>query len=110
MCRFFKPQGVPLSMLEEVVLTDDELEAVRLADVEGLYQEQAAEQMAVSRQTFGRILESAHTKIGDALVNGKALCIEGGHVTHTEQTKDEGAGFGECRHRRRHGRSCEQEP
>ncbi len=79
-CRVYKPQGVPRSMLEQVVLTEDEWEAIRLADKEGLYQEQAAEQMNVSRQTFGRILESAHRKIADALISGKALLIQGGRV------------------------------
>jgi len=74
----YKPRGVPLSLLQHIILTVDELEAIRLADLEGLYQEQAAEQMSVSRQTFGRIIESAHKKIADALVNGKALKIEGG--------------------------------
>jgi len=53
---------------------------VRLADKEGLYQEQAAERMNISRQTFGRIIESARKKIADALINGKALVIEGGTV------------------------------
>jgi len=75
---FFKPQGVPLSVLEHIALTVDELEAIRLTDLEGLYQADAAEKMKVSRQTLGRILESAHKKIADALVNGKALSIEGG--------------------------------
>ena len=55
----------------------DELEAIRLADLGGLYQEQAAEKMNISRQTFGRIIESAHKKVADALINGKALEIEG---------------------------------
>jgi len=110
-CRFFKPQGIPLSVLEEIVLTDDELEAVRLADVEGLYQEQAAEKMEVSRQTFGRILESAHKKIGDALVNGKALCIEGGSVTHAQETGDNSDNFGRCRKRHPgHGKPCDRDP
>jgi predicted DNA-binding protein (UPF0251 family) len=77
---FYKPQGVPLSILQHIALTVDELEAVRLADLEGLYQEQAAEKMNISRQTFGRIIDSAHKKIADALVNGKALSIEGGIV------------------------------
>lgn len=77
---FYKPRGVPLSVLQHINLTVDELEAVRLADLEGLYQEQAAEKMNISRQTFGRILESAHKKIADALVNGKALSIEGGPI------------------------------
>src|SRR4030065_1058170 len=75
---YFKPRGIPLSMLEEVILTVDECEAIRLADLEGLYQEQAAEKMKVSRQTFGRIIESAHKKVAEALVTGKALKIEGG--------------------------------
>jgi predicted DNA-binding protein (UPF0251 family) len=75
---YYKPRGVPLSVLQHVTLTVDELEAIRLADLQGLYQEQAAEKMKISRQTFGRILESAHKKIADALVNAKALAIEGG--------------------------------
>ena len=75
---YFKPRGIPLSMLEDVVLTVDEFEAIRLADLESLYQEQAAEKMSVSRQTFGRIIESAHKKVAEALVKGKALKIEGG--------------------------------
>ena len=77
---FYKPRGIPLVALQHVTLTVDELEAIRLADLEGLYQEQAAEKMNISRQTFGRILDSAHKKIADALVNGKALSIEGGIV------------------------------
>ena len=76
--NYFKPRGIPLSVLEEVVLTVDEFEAIRLADLENLYQEQAAEKMNVSRQTFGRIIESAHKKVAEALVQGKALKIEGG--------------------------------
>jgi len=76
--NYFKPRGIPLSVLEEVILNVDEFEAIRLADLEGLYQEQAAEKMNVSRQTFGRIIESAHKKVANALVKGKALKIEGG--------------------------------
>lgn len=75
---YFKPRGMPLSALEQVILTVDELEAIRLADFEGLYQADAAKKMNVSRQTLGRILLCAHKKIADALVNGKALKIEGG--------------------------------
>ena len=56
----------------------DELEALRLADLESLYQEQAAGRMKVSRQTFGRIVESARRKVAEALVEGKALRIDGG--------------------------------
>lgn len=77
----FKPSGTPLSTLETVQLGLDELEAVRLADLEGLYQEEAAEKMGVSRQTFGNIVSAAHKKIADVLVNAKALTVEGGPVT-----------------------------
>ena len=84
---YFKPRGIPLSMLEEVVLTVDEFEAVRLADLEGLYQERAAEKMNVSRQTFGRIIESAHKKVAEALVQGKALKIEGGEFEMSSMRK-----------------------
>jgi len=78
--NYFKPRGIPLDKLEEINLTLDELEAVRLADLEGLYQEDAAKKMEISRQTFGNIVNSAHKKIADALLNGKALKIEGGPV------------------------------
>ncbi len=64
----------------EVILTLDEYEAIRLADFEGLYQEDASEMMNVSRQTFGRIIESAHKKLAEFLVNGSMLKIEGGNV------------------------------
>ncbi|MDD5281869.1 MAG: DUF134 domain-containing protein [Candidatus Omnitrophica bacterium] len=77
---YFKPRGIPLDMLKEVNLTLDELEAVRLADWGGLYQEDAAKKMDISRQTFGNIINSAHKKIADVLLNAKALKIEGGAV------------------------------
>ncbi len=76
----FKPAGVPLEDLDEVVMALDEFEALRLADFEGLYQEQAAERMSISRPTFSRIIEAAHRKTADALLHGKALRIEGGPV------------------------------
>lgn len=76
----FKPAGVPARELDEVVLHLDEFEAIRLADLVGEYHEQAASRMQVSRQTFGRILESARRKVAEALVTGKALRIEGGPV------------------------------
>lgn len=80
---YFKPRGVPMSQLEEIALSLDELEALRLADLEGQYQDGAAESMGVSRATFGRIVESARRKVADALVHGKALAIGGGVVTWT---------------------------
>ncbi len=75
---YFKPRGIPLSVLEEVKLTIDELEAIRLTEVEGLDQEKAALRMKVSRQTFGRVLQRAHQVVADAIIKGKALRIEGG--------------------------------
>jgi uncharacterized protein len=78
--NYFKPRGIPLDALEEVNLTLDELEAVRLADYDGLYQEEAATKMNISRQTFGNIVNSAHKKIADVLLHAKALRIEGGVV------------------------------
>ncbi|HPS68158.1 MAG TPA: DUF134 domain-containing protein [Holophaga sp.] len=76
--RYFKPRGVPLSVLEEVVLTLEELESLRLAHLEGLYQQEGAGRMGVSRATFGRMLDAAHRKVAKALVEGCALRIEGG--------------------------------
>jgi len=76
----FKPVGIPASELDEVVLALDEFEALRLADLDGLYQEEAAGRMNVSRPTFSRIVECAHRKVADALVHGKLLRIEGGPV------------------------------
>lgn len=81
----FKPLGVPASELEEILLSVDEMEAVRLADLEGMYQEQAAEKMNISRQTFGNTIQSAHRKIANFLVNGKVLRIEGGTLTMEER-------------------------
>ena len=76
---YFKPAGIPLRALEEVRLTVEEAEAIRLKDLEGLEQEAGAEKMNVSRPTFQRVLASARQKIADALLNGKAIRIEGGN-------------------------------
>lgn len=75
-CKLFKPMGLPAAGLEVVELTLEEYEAIRLADHEGLYQEQAAGRMGVSRQTFGRTVESARRKVARALVLGLALAIQ----------------------------------
>lgn len=75
---YFKPQGIPLVELEEVRLERDELEAIRLADHLGLYQQDAAARMGVSRQTFGNIIARAHRKVAEALLDGKALRIATG--------------------------------
>ena len=84
-CTYFKPAGIPARTLEELVVSVDELEALRLADVEGLYHEQAADQMGISRRTFGRIIDSAHKKVAQALIQGMALRIEGGVIEMAEQ-------------------------
>lgn len=76
--KCFRPQCKPLSELDGVIMTIDEYEAVRLTDLEGLTQEETAEKMKVHRSTISRILTSAHRKIADALVNVKAIRIEGG--------------------------------
>ena len=73
---YFKPRGIPLRDLEEIAVRLDELEAVRLADLEGLYHEAAARKMEISRATFGRILEEARHKVAEAIIQGKALRIE----------------------------------
>ncbi len=82
---YFKPRGIPLSQLEEVILTVDEHEAIRLSDVQGLEQEEAAKRMKISRQTFGRVLASARKKISDAIINAKAIRIEGGNFVVAER-------------------------
>ncbi len=75
---FFKPAGVPMAQLETVTLAVEEVEAIRLKDEEGLHQEDCATQMRVSRATFHTILKSARQKIADALLNGKAIQVQGG--------------------------------
>jgi len=75
---FFRPVGVPLRQLEEVCLAYEEAEAIRLKDRQGLDQERAAEKMGISRPTFQRVLAVARQKLADAVLNGKAIRIEGG--------------------------------
>lgn len=75
--RYFKPQGIPLCALEEIELALDEVEAMRLTDIEDLYQAEAAERMGISRQTLGNIIARAHKKVALAIMEGKALRISG---------------------------------
>jgi predicted DNA-binding protein (UPF0251 family) len=75
---YFKPRGIPMIALEEVKLTLDECEAIRLADLQNLSHEEAGQRMGVSRATFGRIVQKARRTVADALINGKAINIEGG--------------------------------
>ena len=74
----FKPLGAPLESLAQITLLHEELEALRLADLEGLHQTEAAHQMGVSRSTFQRLVSEARRKVARALVKGAALQIEGG--------------------------------
>jgi predicted DNA-binding protein (UPF0251 family) len=76
---YFKPRGIPLIELDEVRLTVDEREAIRLSDLIGLSHEEAGQRMGVSRATFGRIVQRARKAVADALINGKAINIEGGN-------------------------------
>lgn len=75
---YFKPAGVPRSELQEVKLSVEELEAIRLKDSEAYAQKEASEKMNVSQPTFHRLLLSARAKVANALVNGKSIRIEGG--------------------------------
>ena len=89
----FRPAGVPACALEQVTLTLDEVEALRLADLNGLYQDQAAREMGISRPTFARIIEAARRKVAEALIHGKALRLEGGIVqVKGQMPADERAG------------------
>jgi len=72
---YFKPQGIPLRELEEVTLLLDELEALKLYEIDNLEQTEAAEKMKISQPTFARILSSTHKKIAEALIKGKAIRI-----------------------------------
>jgi len=73
---YFKPRAVPLSMLEEVNLSIDELEALRLCDFKNFEQTEAARKMKVSQSTLQRILTSARKKVAEALIEGKAIKIK----------------------------------
>ncbi len=74
--HYFKPQGIPMRHLEEIILTKEEMEAIKLKDFDGWEQTEAAKKMNTSQSTFQRILFSARTKIAKAIVEGKALKIE----------------------------------
>jgi uncharacterized protein len=82
---YFKPAGIPLRLLDEVQLSVEEVESLRLKELEGLDQADGAQRMGVSRATFQRILSSAHQKTADALLNGRAIRIEGGNFQLTGQ-------------------------
>jgi len=75
---YFKPSGVPLRGLQPVNLTMDELEAIRLKDLEDLSQTEAAKKMGISQPTFARLLDGARKKVARALVEGRPIRIGGG--------------------------------
>ena len=76
--KYFKPAGVPRREIEEIRLTLEEVEALRLKDKKGMNQQECAEKMGISRPTFQRILVSAHEKIAEALLEGKGIRFKGG--------------------------------
>lgn len=89
-----------MSEMQEIVIHQDEVEAMRLKNLLGFPQEEAATQMGVSQPTFHRLINAAHQKIADAIINGKALRIEGGNVSvHAEITRP-------CRWRKGWGQGC----
>ncbi|NNF99831.1 MAG: DUF134 domain-containing protein [Desulfobacteraceae bacterium] len=84
---YFKPRGIPMFDLEEVCLTVDERESIRLADFMGLSHEEAGQCMGVSRATFGRIVQRARKIVADALIHGKAINVEGGNFRIVEDSR-----------------------
>lgn len=97
---YFKPAGIPLGAVQEIIIGQDEVEAMRLKNLLGFPQEEAASQMGVSQPTFHRLINAAHQKIADAIINGKALRIEGGNVAVHEDIT------GPCRWKKRWGEGC----
>jgi len=81
---YFKPAGIPMGLLEENRLSVEEMEAIRIRDIERLEQAECASRMNISRPTFQRVLASARRKVADSLVTGKALRIEGGNYEINE--------------------------
>ena len=81
---YFKPRGIPVYALEEILLENDELESLRLADLLAFSHEDAAKEMKISRATFGRIVENARKKITDGILNGKAIRINGNDLANKD--------------------------
>ena len=93
---YFKPAGVTMAKLDETILTIDEYEVVRLIDFEGVEQNKASKKMKISQPTLSRLLKSARKKISDAIINGKAIKIQGGTYKMVNQ---KGRGLGQGRGR-----------
>lgn len=88
--KLFKPAGKGCSSREPVEMGLDEFEALRLSDMEGLYQEDGSKRLGVSRQTYARILTEAHRKVITAMVEGRFLVIEGGNIEFCQKCIQEG--------------------
>jgi predicted DNA-binding protein (UPF0251 family) len=84
---YFKPRGIPVYELEEIILDHDELESLRLADLLAYSHEKAAKEMKISRATFGRIIEIARKKVVDGILNGKAIRINEERLNHIKKRK-----------------------
>ncbi len=108
--RAFKPVGRSAGELHQVTMGRDEVEALRLADVVGLYHEAAADQMGISRPTFGRLIQSARAKLAQAFLTGQMIVVEGGAVRRGRATTFVCGGCGQRRHadRGRRTRACGQ--
>jgi len=91
---YFKPAGISITNLQDSILTKDELEAIRLIDLEEVEQKKAAKQMKISQPTLSRLLSSARKKIADALINAKAIKIQGGNFKMVQPTR-RGSGLGQ---------------
>jgi uncharacterized protein len=87
---YFKPRGIPVYELEEIILDHDELESLRLADLNAYTHEKAAKEMKVSRATFGRIVESARKKVADGILNGKAIKINEENFNYKKKGEQNG--------------------
>lgn len=90
---YFKPAGVPMTHLQEIVLTVEEFEALRLKDFLETDQKDAAKKMDISQPTFHRLVKTARQKTAEAIVRGKAIRIEGGDY-HVHDFKKFGLGYG----------------
>jgi uncharacterized protein len=85
---YFKPRGIPIHELDEILLEHDELESLRLADLLAFSHEEAAKEMNISRATFGRIVEEARRKVADGILNGKAIRINEDKLFQTNKKRD----------------------
>lgn len=94
--KVFKPTGKGCSTREPVEMTLDEFEAIRLSDMDGLYQEDGSKRLGVSRQTYARILTEAHRKVATAMVEGRFLVIEGGNIELCRKCIDQGYDPSHC--------------